>query len=274
VSRRPPTVHVDGLLSHRVEGSGPPLLLIHGWGLTFSVWENLVPLLRPHFLLVMVELPGIGASPPIKGDSPYYGACADALDRLRAALSIENWSVLSYSAGTRAGEAYAERYPERVAAALFLCPIEARHWGYACLSAEWWLQRLAPPLEWLARHAPPLARWLLSGWRMQTMLRILLFNGRQHPRVGAWRQEIEEQSLSDLRPKLYEMPGIRRETYADLLIRALWIWGKRDVMTRPPRRPQSEDVIIDATHGAPLTAAAEIADVLLRFLGGATLKAR
>ena len=50
------------MLSYRVEGNGPPLLLVHGFGISFNIWQQLAPLLRPHFRVVMIELPGIGAS--------------------------------------------------------------------------------------------------------------------------------------------------------------------------------------------------------------------
>ena len=40
-----------------------PLLLVHGFGISFNIWKELLPLLCPYFTLVMVELPGIGESP-------------------------------------------------------------------------------------------------------------------------------------------------------------------------------------------------------------------
>jgi pimeloyl-[acyl-carrier protein] methyl ester esterase len=43
-------------------GSGPDLVLIHGWGLHGGVWESVVPLLEPHFRVLRVDLPGHGGS--------------------------------------------------------------------------------------------------------------------------------------------------------------------------------------------------------------------
>lgn len=43
-------------------GSGPDLVLVHGWGLSGAVWQGLVPLLAPHFRLHLVDLPGFGHS--------------------------------------------------------------------------------------------------------------------------------------------------------------------------------------------------------------------
>ena len=80
------------MLHYRCEGSGDPLLLIHGWGVTYTIWQNLAPLLRPHFQLIMIELPGIGGSPEVDPKKPYYPACAEAIEEVRQALNIQQWS--------------------------------------------------------------------------------------------------------------------------------------------------------------------------------------
>ena len=46
----------------QTSGSGPGLLLIHGWSLHGGIWEQLVPLLEPHFRVTCVDLPGHGRS--------------------------------------------------------------------------------------------------------------------------------------------------------------------------------------------------------------------
>src|SRR5579884_466321 len=102
------------MLAYRTEGTGPPLLLIHGWGVRYTIWKSLAPLLRPYFTLIKIELPGLGGSPPADPTQPYYPACADAIEELRLALGIERWAVLAYSSGTRAAEAYVQHYPHSV----------------------------------------------------------------------------------------------------------------------------------------------------------------
>ncbi|MEZ4836317.1 MAG: alpha/beta fold hydrolase [Caldilineaceae bacterium] len=59
-------------LSYRIVGEGPPLLLLHGFGISYNIWQALVPLLHSHFQLILVELPGIGASPPLPAQTLYY----------------------------------------------------------------------------------------------------------------------------------------------------------------------------------------------------------
>jgi pimeloyl-[acyl-carrier protein] methyl ester esterase len=43
-------------------GSGPDLILLHGWGLHSGVWDELVPVLAGEFRLTLVDLPGHGHS--------------------------------------------------------------------------------------------------------------------------------------------------------------------------------------------------------------------
>lgn len=58
-------------------GTGPELVLIHGWGLHGGIWEPLLPLLAPHFRVTVVDLPGHGNSE--WQDSEGLPAFADAV---------------------------------------------------------------------------------------------------------------------------------------------------------------------------------------------------
>ncbi len=247
------------MLSYRLEGSGPPLLLIHGWGVTYKVWRNLVPLLKPHFQLILVELPGVGAAYLEVSGKSYYPACAEALEELRTALGIEQWSILAYSTGTRAGEAYVQRYPQRVAAAVFLCPIYLR---------ESW--RLALELEqWIDARRSGLANWILSDWRLYAMLLAVGFNLRRNACASEWMSEIELQPLDNLKRMLLELPGKGRAPFSIPAVPAvptLFIWGRRDALTARPRHPRPNDVFISANHSAPVLAAQHVAEAVLPFL--------
>ena len=50
-----------------VNGNGPDLVLLHGWGLNVRVWDGLVAELRDRFRLIAVDLPGHGKSPWVPG---------------------------------------------------------------------------------------------------------------------------------------------------------------------------------------------------------------
>ena len=49
--------------AYTVEGSGPPLFLIHGIGAARDTWRFLLPALKERFTVVSYDLRGHGASP-------------------------------------------------------------------------------------------------------------------------------------------------------------------------------------------------------------------
>ena len=248
------------MLAYRREGSGPPLLLIHGWGVRYTIWRNLAPLLRSHFTLIKIELPGIGGSPPIDAEQPYYPACADEIEELRLALGIEQWAILAYSSGTRAAEAYVRRYPQYVSRAIFLCPAYLTELSALGLRLAWWLDNTKSEV----------VDWALTDWRLYGLVRALGFNGRGHQYSRVWTSEIRKQSLDNLKRMLYEMPGRGRAPFEMPEVPTLFIWGSRDaLMARPIRGRRTHGpshVSIAADHSAPMLAANAVADVVVPFL--------
>ena len=249
------------MLAYRLEGRGSPLLLIHGWGVTYNVWKNLVPLLGPHFQLILVELPWIGASGEMVPDRPYYEFCAEALEELRVALEIERWGILAYSTGTRAGEAYVQQYPQNVTQAVFLCPLYLHKSWTMALQME----------EWINARRSGMANWFLSGWRLHGLLLTLGFNMRKSAYSDEWMDEIEMQPLENLKRMLLELPGKGRAPFSlpsSPPVPTLFVWGRRDTLTARPLRSRPNDVFILANHGAPMLVPDQIAEVVLPFFQG------
>ncbi|GCE04454.1 alpha/beta fold hydrolase [Dictyobacter aurantiacus] len=242
------------MLRYRLEGSGPPLLLIHGWGVTFAIWQNLAPLLKSRFQLIMIELPGLGGSPHVAADEPYYQICAEAIEEVRQFLGIEHWAMLAYSSGTRAAEAYVKRYPQSVTHAIFLCPT------YILEIWALFLRLLDGP------HPPTLMQWVFSDWRLHSLVRALGFNWQQHQYTRVWKKEIELQPIDILIRSLCEMPGQGRTPFYVPSIPTLFIWGGRDALIARPRHLGPHDVVIPANHSAPMLAAPYVAEVVLPFL--------
>jgi len=250
------------MLNFRLEGNGPPLLLLHGWGVTFTIWKNLTPLLAPHFQLVMVELPGFGESPVPDPGQPYFKACTDELEKLRQSLGIRDWAVLSYSVGTRVGEAYLNRYPDSVSTVIYLCPMYTS-------SAR---IRMLDSLVKLDRIWPDTGDWILSGWRVSFLIRALGFNGRRHPYARDWQREIDHQPGQSLKVVLREVARCGNVPFSPPVKPAIYIWGKKDHVVMGPRRPGSVDCTIHASHSAPMLAAPQIAEVVVRFLSSQAQK--
>lgn len=247
------------MLNYRIHGDGPPLVLLHGFGISFNIWNGLRPLLVDHFTCIEVELPGIGLSPLPLPDSSYPAAAVDALDSLRNSLALPRWSVLGYSSGSRIAEAYLQTNPARVERAVFLCPARTsadKAFGLRVASA-------------IDMRFPQLGTWTLSGWRIRFLIHLLGFNLRRHSPVDAWRDEIISQPVDILKATLRSMPegGSRPFEFPDS-IPALFVWGKEDWITATPKRPSRREVIIHADHSMPQTKTKEAAEMIVPFLIG------
>lgn len=98
---------------HSIEGSGPPVFMVHGIGSRRSGWDAIVERLKDDFTCIRYDLRGHGDSPvpPV----PYsLDELVEDLEALRAKLGIEKAHVIGHSLGGMIGPAYARTYPERV----------------------------------------------------------------------------------------------------------------------------------------------------------------
>lgn len=98
-----------------VTGSGPPLLLLHGFTGGAANWRPLLPTFAAHFRVVTVDLLGHGRSAqpadPARYRMPH--AAAD-LVALLDALELERAHVLGYSMGGRLALYTAVHFPQRI----------------------------------------------------------------------------------------------------------------------------------------------------------------
>lgn len=242
------------MLNYRIEGKGSPLLLCHGFGISFNIWEVLSPLLSDHHTLIIVELPGIGSSPPPSADRSYLAAAVEELESLRAALNIPRWSLLGYSSGSRVVECYIQVHASRVDRAVFLCP------AYVTKGRATGL-RIAIELDELF---PAFGNWVLSENRLRFLIRLLAFNLERNPSINNWYREISSQPVEMLKETLKSLPqGGCREFVVPAQVPSLFIWGRQDWITRNPPSLSSRDVMITATHSAPQTSAREVANSIL-----------
>ena len=86
----------------------PPLVLIHGWGMHGGVWQPVVKKLSQYFSIYVVDLPGMGYSPPL--DAPDIDDFADAV----AAVLPPHADVCGWSLGGMVAMRIAMRHPEKV----------------------------------------------------------------------------------------------------------------------------------------------------------------
>lgn len=109
---------------YRIHGTGDPLVLIHGVGLTIEHWDALVPLLAPHARVVVYDAAGHGRSDP----PPAYdmGAFVRQLEGLLGHLGIRRCDILGYSMGALIAEGYALRHPDAVRRLILLSGVYDR----------------------------------------------------------------------------------------------------------------------------------------------------
>ena len=99
--------------AYTVEGSGEPLILIHGIGAARDAWRFVTPHLTDHFTVVTYDLRGHGESPMPDGEFGLDDLVVD-LERLRERLGYEKVHLAGHSLGGMIGPRYAKAYPDRV----------------------------------------------------------------------------------------------------------------------------------------------------------------
>lgn len=94
-------------------GRGSPLVLIHGYPLDHSIWNETAKLLQDDFQVILPDVRGFGESTTV--DSPYSMTdIADDLAGLLDALKIDKAFFAGHSMGGYVALAFAKKYPNRV----------------------------------------------------------------------------------------------------------------------------------------------------------------
>lgn len=100
-------------LAYERQGNGTPLVLLHGFPLDHHLWDEIVPLLKDSFDLIIPDLRGFGESETI--DTPYaMKDYASDIAGLLDHLSIQKAAIAGHSMGGYVALAFASAYPERV----------------------------------------------------------------------------------------------------------------------------------------------------------------
>jgi|SRR5690606_36541490 len=84
-------------LEHHRQGSGEPLVLVHGVGSRWQVWEPILGTLAEHFEVFAVDLPGFGGSAPLPRTT--VDTLTDALADFLAAQGLHRPHLAGNSMG-------------------------------------------------------------------------------------------------------------------------------------------------------------------------------
>jgi haloacetate dehalogenase len=158
-------------------GSGPPLLLLHGYPQTYAIWHKIAPRLALQFTLVIPDLRGYGDSSKPATDDKHlpYSKRAMALDMVEvmAALGFSNFNIAGHDRGARVTYRLALDHPGcvRRAAVLDIIPTleqfeRVDRFGARAIYHWYFLAQPAPFPETLIGKDPGyFVDYSLQSWR-------------------------------------------------------------------------------------------------------------
>lgn len=161
----------------RVGGTGPALLLLHGYPQTHVAWHRVAPLLMQNFTVVMPDLRGYGQSRGPKPDPQHRNyskrAMAEDMAGLMTVLGHERFLLAGHDRGARVGFRLALDHPQRVQrlAALDIIPtldvweeldadkaLASYHWSFLAVPAPVPERLIGADPDFYIRHL--LDRWV------------------------------------------------------------------------------------------------------------------
>src|SRR5882724_12536649 len=209
-----------------INGSGPDLVLLHGWGLNIRVWDGLVQELGDRFRMIAVDLPGHGRSAWGAGG----GTPAEQAWLIHTTLaSVSNrYSLLGWSLGGQIALDLAAAMPGQIDKLVLVAATprfaQSADWPYGMQPAA--ITKLATQLRQNYRQTVRdflelQVRGSIEGSSVLEQLRHALFvHGEAQPE--ALEAGLNTLATSDLRPTL---PHVKAPT--------LVIAGQHDRITAP-----------------------------------------
>jgi pimeloyl-ACP methyl ester carboxylesterase len=147
-------------------GSGPPILLLHGWPETWWEWHHVMPLLADHFSVVAIDLRGAGFSDCPQGGYDKATMARDAHE-VMIALGHDRYAVCGHDIGGMVALAQAAIHRDAVSH-LAVLDVPLPGWtGWEATTARLW-------------H---------FGFHMNRDLPERLIHGREHDYVSAFMAE-------------------------------------------------------------------------------------
>ena len=190
-------VQIDGAAIHvRVGGSGPAVVMLHGFGDTGDMWAPLAAKLIGTHTVVVPDLRGMGlSSHPETG----YEKIAQARDiaRVLDTLGIKQAALVTHDIGNMVGYAFAAQYPDR-----------ATRW--AALDAPLpgigpWEEILRSPILWHFNFRGPAVERLVAG-------RERIYLDRFYNELSAHPESIDEETRAHY-AELYARPQAMHDAF-------------------------------------------------------------
>lgn len=98
---------------YTTSGSGPALVLLHGFLESSTIWEEMIPAWKEKYTIICVDLPGHGKSGTIS-QVHTMELMAKVLHELLEYLEVPKSKIVGHSMGGYVALAYAEHFPEKL----------------------------------------------------------------------------------------------------------------------------------------------------------------
>jgi pimeloyl-ACP methyl ester carboxylesterase len=215
---------IDGQLVHYIdEGSGPPVVLVHGSYGSLRMWDSWAGKMVARHRVIRFDRPGMGLSGPAPNGRYDAATEANLIGALTESLGVPRFDLAATSSAGEAAAAFAAGHPDRVRG-IILANIAAGPIPFRPIAHRW-------------SYALALAAdRYLAGWHMQAFWReILIANFADASKVTPemvreWTELNNRAQFYKRQPRAPDFVPFKR-TPADLAaMRAptLLIWSDRD----------------------------------------------
>ena len=155
---------VDGLTIHyQEEGSGPPLLLIHGVASSLHTWDGWVAQLKDRYRVIRLDLPGFGLTgpdPAMVDQEITEQYMVEKIQGFMQGLGVQKFFIAGNSLGGYIAWNYAKQYPQNLYKMILLdsagYPQDMPFWiGFA----SW------PIISWVSPYVMPqyMVNWTIES---------------------------------------------------------------------------------------------------------------
>jgi len=207
--------NINGIqIAYTRKGSGKPLVLVHGYPLDHTIWDEVVPLLENDFDIILPDLRGFGQSGVV--ESQYKIAdMAEDIAGLLDQLGIERTVIVGHSMGGYVALAFANAHPKRVAGVGLIAsqasadPPERKQGRYD--AAEEIMKTGVQPV------AESMSAMLTPDKRVQAYVRGLIAAQRPAGLAGALKAMAERDDSTSILPS-FQFPVVLIHGEADELI--------------------------------------------------------
>ncbi|WP_316829833.1 alpha/beta hydrolase [Pedobacter aquatilis] len=182
---------VNGVKIHYViGGKGDPLLLVHGFGQNWYMWNRLLPELSKHFTIIAPDLRGVGESGKTAAGYNKKNMAVD-MHQLMQKLGYNKVNVAGHDIGLMVAYAYAAQFPDEVKKlALMDALLPGIEPVWSQVKAQAW---------WFGFFAQPHAGELVSG-------KVALFLTDFWPVVGFKKNAFTKAETAEF-IRAYSVPG-------------------------------------------------------------------